>query len=194
MKLFEPIYQQILSWSKHRHAERYLAGVSFAESSFFPIPVDVMLAPMVFAQRNRAWRLAAITTVMSVAGGFFGYLIGAFLFDSYGDQILNYFHAHETFASIQASYLKHGMVIILLAGFTPIPYKIFTIASGVVGVALLPFLAMSLVGRGARFFLVAGLIKLGGNKLEEVILQRVEFLGWLTLVIVVAGIGIYQFT
>lgn len=193
MKLFEPIYQHILRWSKHRHAERYLAAVSFAESSFFPIPVDVMLAPMVFANRSHAWRLAAITTIMSVVGGFFGYVIGAYFFDSFGNQMLDYFDAHETFAAVQASYLKHGMLIILLAGFTPIPYKIFTIASGVVGVALLPFLAISLVGRGARFFLVAGLIKLGGDKLESVILEKVEMLGWLALLIVAIGFGVYKF-
>lgn len=193
MKLFEPIYQHILRWSKHRHAERYLAAVSFAESSFFPIPVDVMLAPMVFANRSKAWRLAAITTVMSVFGGFFGYVLGAYFFDSFGNQVLDYFNAHETFAAVQASYIKHGMLIILLAGFTPIPYKIFTIASGVVGVALLPFLAISLLGRGARFFLVAGLIKLGGEKLESVIIEKVEMLGWLTLLIVAIAFGVYKF-
>jgi membrane protein YqaA with SNARE-associated domain len=192
MKLFQPIYERVLSWAKHRHAERYLAGVSFAESSFFPIPVDVMLAPMVFARRDRAWQLAAITTVWSVIGGTFGYLIGAYFFDLWGADILNYFDAHETFASIQASYLKHGMIIILLAGFTPVPYKIFTIASGVVGVAIVPFILMSLIGRGGRFFLVAGLIKAGGERLETVIVERVELLGWLTLAICVVAFAIYK--
>jgi len=89
MKLFEPIYRTILTWAKHRHAERYLAGVSFAESSFFPIPVDVMLAPMVLSNKEKAWRLAFITTIMSVLGGMLGYLIGAYFFDSYGNQMLN---------------------------------------------------------------------------------------------------------
>ena len=194
MKIFEPIYHQVLSWARHRHAERYLAGISFAESSFFPIPVDVMLAPMVLADQDKAWRLATITTVMSVAGGLFGYLIGAHLFDVYGAQILDYFHAHETFASVQAAYLKHGMLIVLVAGFTPVPYKIFTIASGVVGIALLPFLAMSLISRGARFFLVAGLIKLGGDKLESTIQHKVEVLGWLALALVAIGLIAYQYS
>ena len=193
MKIFEPIYQQVLKWARHRHAERYLAGISFAESSFFPIPVDVMLAPMVLADQEKAWRLATITTVMSVVGGFFGYIIGAYLFDAYGTQILDYFHAHETFASVQASYLKHGMLIVLVAGFTPVPYKIFTIASGVVGIALLPFLAMSLLSRGARFFLVAGLIKLGGDKLESTIQHKVEMLGWLALGLAAIGLIAYQY-
>lgn len=193
MKIFEPIYSTILAWAKHKHAERYLAGVSFAESSFFPIPVDVMLAPMVLADKEKAWRLAAITTIMSVIGGMFGYLIGAFFFDAYGDQILNYFHAQDTFESIKAKYSAHGILIILLAGFTPIPYKIFTITSGVLGIAFLPFVCLSLVGRGARFFLVAGLVRLGGDKLEETIHKQVELLGWGTLALVAIGGTAYYF-
>lgn len=187
MKLFEPIYITILAWARHRHAERYLAGVSFAESSFFPIPVDVMLAPMVLAHKERAWRLATITTVMSVLGGVFGYLIGVFFFDAYGEQILNYFHAHDTFESIQEQYRANGIVIILLAGFTPIPYKVFTIASGVLGIAFLPFVLLSFIGRGARFFLVAGLIRLGGDRLEATIHKQVELLGWGTLALAAIG-------
>jgi len=191
MKIFEPIYSKLMHWAGHRYAERYLAGVSFAESSFFPIPVDVMLAPMVLAAKDKAWRLATITTVMSVVGGIAGYLIGRFLFEAWGEQILEYFHAHDTFADIKESYLEHGVLIILLAGFTPIPYKIFTIASGVMNIAFLPFVLLSLVGRGARFFLVAGLIRLGGDRLEETIHQKVEWLGWGTLILVAIGVGFY---
>ncbi len=187
MKIFEPIYTTILGWAKHKHAERYLAGVSFAESSFFPIPVDVMLAPMVLADKDKAWRLAAITTVMSVLGGIFGYIIGYFFFEAYGDQILNYFNAYDTFELIKSKYAAHGILIILLAGFTPIPYKIFTIASGVLGIAFLPFVLLSLIGRGGRFFLVAGLVRLGGDKLEETIHKQVELLGWGTLALVAIG-------
>ncbi len=187
MKLFEPIYTTVLAWAKHKHAERYLAGLSFAESSFFPIPVDVMLAPMVLADTQKAWRLATITTIMSVLGGIFGYLIGAFFFEAYGEQILNYFHAHDTFEAIKAKYAAHGILIILLAGFTPIPYKIFTIASGVLGIAFLPFVFLSLLGRGGRFFMVAGLVRLGGDKLEETIHKQVELIGWVSLALV--GIG-----
>lgn len=193
MKLFEPIYNTILKWAKHKHAEKYLAGVSFAESSFFPIPVDVMLAPMVLAEKSKAWRLATITTIMSVFGGIFGYLLGAFFFDTYGDQVLNYFHAHDTFELIKQKYAANGVLIILLAGFTPIPYKIFTIASGVLGIAFLPFVLLSLVGRGGRFFLVAGLIKLGGDRLEETIHKQVEILGWATIGLVTIGGLVYYF-
>lgn len=192
MTVFEPIYTKILSWAKHPHSERYLAGISFAESSFFPIPVDVMLAPMVLAAKEKAWRLATITTVMSVLGGMFGYLIGAFFFEAYGNQILDFFNAHDKFAGVQESYVKHGMIIVMLAGFTPIPYKIFTIASGVMGIAVLPFIAMSLFSRGARFFLVAGLIRLGGDRLEKTIHTQIEWLGWGTLVVVAVVFGVYK--
>lgn len=192
MKIFEPIYNKILEWAGHRHAERYLAGVSFAESSFFPIPVDVMLAPMVMAQRDKAWRLATITSVMSVLGGLAGYLIGAYFFESFGTQMLDYFHAHETFEHVKESYREYGMLIILVAGFTPVPYKIFTIASGVMGIAVIPFVLMSLLARGARFFLVAALIKYGGEKIEELILKRVELVGWVTLAIIVLGVAVYK--
>lgn len=193
MKLFKPLYEMVLGWARHPHAERYLAGMSFAESSFFPIPVDVMLAPMVLAEKEKAWRLAAITTIMSVLGGVFGYLIGAFFFDSFGGQVLNFFDAHDSFAAVQQSYIKHGMIIVLLAGFTPVPYKIFTIASGVIGIAVLPFIAMSLLGRGGRFFLVAGLIRLGGDRLEETIRHKVEWLGWGTLALAMLGYGVYTY-
>ena len=192
MKLFEPIYSTLLKWAGHRYAERYLAGISFAESSFFPIPVDVMLAPMVLAKQHNAWRYALITTVMSVLGGLFGYFIGVFFFESYGTQLLDFFHAHEKFAAVKESYLEHGMLIVLLAGFTPIPYKVFTIASGVIGIAVLPFVAMSAISRGARFFLVAGLVKLGGDKLEATIHKKIELLGWMTIALVVIGLVVYK--
>ncbi|MCL4144154.1 UNVERIFIED_CONTAM: hypothetical protein GTU68_007920 [Idotea baltica] len=193
MKIFEPIYTTLLRWAGHRHAERYLAGISFAESSFFPIPVDVMLAPMVLAKQDKAWRYAAITTVMSVLGGLFGYFIGVFFFETYGTQLLDFFHAHEKFESAKASYTEYGMLIVLVAGFTPIPYKIFTIASGVVGIAVLPFMLMSAISRGARFFLVAGLIKLGGDKLAATIHKKVEWLGWICFVLVIVVVAAYKF-
>ncbi len=181
----------ILKWAKHPKAERYLAAVSFSESSFFPIPVDVMLAPMVLADKQKAWRLAAVTTVMSVLGGVFGYMIGAYFFEAYGDQMLTILHGHDKFERIKELFIEHGMLIILVAGFTPLPYKIFTIASGVMGVAFLPFVLLSLIARGARFFLVAGLIRLGGDQLEETIHKKIEVIGWATLAVVIIGLVLY---
>lgn len=191
MKIFEPIYTTILQWAKHPKAEKLLGLVSFSESSFFPIPVDVMLAPMVLADKAKAWRLATIATITSVLGGVFGYFIGFVFFDTYGDQLLSYFNARDKFTAVQAAYADKGIIIVFLASFTPLPYKIVTIASGVLGVALLPFIVMSLIGRGMRFFLVAGLIRLGGDQLEETIHRKIEIIGWGTLVVVALALGAY---
>ena len=191
MRLFEPIYSSILKWAKHRHAERYLAVVSFSEASFFPIPVDVMLAPMVLAVPKKAWRLAGITTIMSVLGACFGYFIGVFLFDSYGTQILDYFGAQHSFDIVQGYFVEYGMIIILIAGFSPVPFKIFTIASGVAGIAILPFIAMCVISRGARYLLVAGLVKLGGEKLESTLHKKIEMIGWGFVGLVAAGLAFY---
>lgn len=193
MKIFEPMYQMVMTWAKHKNAPWFLGVMSFAESSFFPIPVDVMLAPMVLAERHKAWVYALIATVTSVLGGIFGYVIGVFFFDTFGQQMLNLLHAHEKFASIQAMFQEYGIWVILLAGFTPIPYKVFTIASGVVGIAIAPFIVMSIVGRGARFFLVSALVYFGGDKIEETLQKRVEMIGWITLILVVLALFAYKY-
>lgn len=193
MKVFEPMYHMVMRWAKHKNASWFLGGMSFAESSFFPIPVDVMLAPMVLAERNKAWFYAFVATVTSVLGGIFGYVIGVFFFDTFGQQMLDLLHGHEKFASIQEMFGEYGMWVVLLAGFTPIPYKVFTIASGVVGIAILPFIIMSLIGRGARFYLVAALVYFGGDKIEETLQKRVEMIGWITLILVVVALVVYKY-
>lgn len=173
-----------MTWARHRHAPWYLGGLSFAESSFFPIPPDVMLAPMSLANPSRAWFFALITTITSVAGGVFGYLIGAFAFDLVeplireGRYWAGYVRAIDWFD-------KWGFWAILIAGFSPIPYKVFTIAAGVASMSLLPFVIASLIGRGSRFFLVAGLMALGGPRMEAMLHRYVDRLGWATVVIVV---------
>lgn len=186
MKLLLPLYEKVLIWARHRHASRYLAVLSFAESSFFPIPPDVMLAPMVLAQRQRAWRLALITTAASVVGGLLGYVIGYFAIDiimPYVEQLgyqASYNHARDLFD-------QWGWWIIFLAGFSPVPYKLFTISAGAAGMMILPFLLASLVGRGMRFFLVAGLIYFGGEKIEGLLRRYIDIMGWVLVVIAVAG-------
>ncbi|MEM6574955.1 MAG: YqaA family protein [Pseudomonadota bacterium] len=187
MRLFAPLYDTTLRWSQHRLAPRYLAGLSFAESTFFPVPPDVMLIPMVLGKPARWLQLAGLCTVMSVLGGLFGYLIGVFAFELI-EPLLHRFGYWETFEKAQAGFREYGFWVVLLAGFSPIPYKIFTIASGTVGMALLPFAIGSLIGRGGRFFLVAGLIRLGGVKAADKIRQYVEVLGWLLVVLVVAAV------
>lgn len=177
MNLFRPLYERVLGWSRHRHATRYLAVLSFAESSFFPIPVDVMLAPMCFADRARAYRLAAIATVFSVLGGLAGYAIGYLSFEAIEPWLRdsNYWSAYET---SREWFDLYGVFAVFIAGFSPIPYKVFTIAAGVVVLNPLGFLLASLIGRGARFFLVAGLIVLGGDRLETQVTRFIEALGW----------------
>mgnify|MGYP001470697525 CR=1 FL=1 len=151
--MFKGLYDSVVRLSRHRHAPKYLAIVSFAESSFFPVPPDVMLAPMVLGNRKRAWRLAGLTTVASVAGGIFGYYLGGF-----GEWLVIFYGAQSALAQVQQWFTDYGIWIILVAGFTPVPYKIFTISAGMMGMSLATFVIASIIGRGARFFLVAGFI------------------------------------
>ena len=183
MKIFSRLYELVLTWAAHPRATRYLAALSFAESSFFPIPPDVMLAPMVLAQRQRAWVLAAVTTLWSVLGGIAGYLIGMFLFNVVATPVINFYEAEAAFEIVRAKFQAHGVWIVFLAGFTPIPYKLFTISAGLASMSLLPFVAASLVGRGARFFLVAGLIYAGGERFESQLRRYADGIGWTVLIL-----------
>ena len=190
MRVFGPLYDRVLDWSRHRHAERYLAALSFAESSFFPIPVDVMLAPMALADRERAWRFATVATIFSVLGGVAGYAIGYGAFEV----IEPWLAGTKYWSDYEASreWLdKFGFWVIFIAGFSPLPYKVFTIAAGVAVINFPVFVIGSLVGRAGRFFLVAGLIKLGGEKLETSLRRYVEVIGWAVTAIVIVGIAIW---
>jgi membrane protein YqaA with SNARE-associated domain len=191
MKLFSPLYARAMQWARHRHAHWYLGGLSFAESSFFPIPPDVMLAPMSLANPSRAMWFALITTLTSVAGGLFGYLIGAFAFDLIEPWLRDSAYWSK-YMQAQAWFEAWGFWAIFIAGFSPIPYKVFTIAAGVAAMALLPFFIASLIGRGARFFLVAGLMAWGGERMEASLHRNVDRLGWLTVALVVVGVLIYK--
>ncbi len=187
MKIFGPLYDKVMAWSRHPHAEWYLAGVSFVESWVFPVPTALMLAPMVMADRRRAWRLAAVATVASVLGGVFGYLIGYFLFDQLGRPIIDLYHAGETFESVKRLYDENGFLLVLVAGITPLPYKVFTIASGFFGLPIALFVLASILGRAAQFFLVAGLLWWGGETIEALLKKWMEAAGWGLLALVVAG-------
>jgi membrane protein YqaA with SNARE-associated domain len=190
MKLFEPLYERAMAWARHPHAPWYLGSVSFAESSFFPVPPDVMLAPMCLASPRRAWRFALLTTLASVAGGLFGYAIGYFAIDllmpwlQRGSHWPSYQRALEWFDD-------YGFWAIFVAGFSPIPYKVFTIAAGGLSMALLPFTLASAIGRGGRFFLVAGLMAWGGERMEATLRQYVDRIGWATVALIAAGAGVY---
>ena len=191
MRLFGPLYERVLGWSRHPQAERYLGALSFAESSFFPGPVDVMLAPMCLANLPRAWRYATVATVFSVLGGVAGYFIGVGLFESIEPWLResSYWGAYQT---SREWFDRYGVWAIFVAGFSPIPYKVFTIAAGVAALNLPGFFIASVIGRGARFFLVAGLIVLGGDRLDTALKKYVEALGWAVVVIAAAVIGWYM--
>ncbi len=188
MKIFGPLYDRVIEWSRHRFAERYLAALSFAESSFFPIPVDVMLAPMCLARLDKAWRYAFIATAFSVLGGLAGYAIGWGAFEWIQPWLAEsrYWGAYETSRDWLA---KYGFWVIFVAGFSPIPYKVFTIAAGVAALNLPAFFIGSMIGRGARFFLVAGLLVWGGETLESKLRQYVERIGWAVVALVAAVIA-----
>ncbi len=191
MRIFSFLYQRAMQWSRHRHAPWYLGGLSFAESSFFPVPPDVMLAPMCLANPSQAYRLALLTTLTSVAGGLFGYAIGYFAFDAI-EPWLSGSRYWDSYLAAVSWFDRWGFWAIFVAGFSPIPYKVFTIAAGALSMALLPFTLASLIGRGARFFLVAGLMAWGGVRMEAVLPRYIDRLGWATVALIVAGAFIYR--
>lgn len=191
MKLFSSPYLRAMRWSRHPHASWYLGGMSFAESSFFPIPPDVMLAPMCLANPSQAWRLALLTTLTSVAGGLAGYAIGYFAIDAVQPwlQQSHYWSAYQTAVEWFGLW---GFWAVFIAGFSPIPYKMFTISAGALSMALLPFTIASLIGRGARFFLVAALMAWGGTRMEAALHRYIDRLGWTMVALLAIGFLAYR--
>lgn len=191
--MFSYLYDKVMVWAAHPKSPYYLSALSFAESSFFPIPPDAMLAPMVLAKRRRAWFYAMITTIASALGGVFGYLIGYFAFESVAPMIqgTHYWGHYETATDWFAEY---GVWVVFIAGFSPIPYKIFTLTAGAVSMAFIPFLICSIIGRGLRFFLVAGLIYWGGEKMETMLRAYVDRIGWAVIILAVVAYAVVQLT
>ena len=191
MRLFGPLYDRVLAWSRHPHAERYLGAMSFAESSFFPIPVDVMLAPMTLADRAKWIRFATIATVFSVLGGLGGYAIGWGMFEAI-EPWLRDSHYWDAYLTARSWFDDYGVLVVFVAGFSPIPYKVFTIAAGVAALNLPGFFIGSLIGRAARFFLVAGLVRAGGQRFEDTLSKHVERIGWATVAATVVVIAYFM--
>lgn len=177
-------YDRVLALSATPNAPWWLAAIAFAEASFFPIPPDILLIPMALTRPRRAWFLAAVCTIASVAGGALGYYIGYALFVQIAQPILNTYGYGAKFAAFQSTFAEYGVEIILLKGLLPIPYKIITIACGAAAFSFPKFMAASLVTRGARFFLVAGLIRWFGEPVRAFIEKR------LALVSLAAAAGI----
>ncbi|WP_412971947.1 YqaA family protein [Glaciecola sp. MF2-115] len=185
MRIFETCYDLCLKWAQHKHAEKYLAGLSLSESMFFPVPPDVMLAPMALSQPLKAWRFAAITTIASVIGGILGYALGYFAFESLIQPLVIELGYQDKLSKATAWFAEYGVWVVFLAGFSPIPYKVFTISAGFLQMALLPFIIASAIGRGLRFFLVAALMKYGGPMMERKLKKYIEIIGWGTVVLAV---------
>jgi len=161
--MFERLYNWTISLAESRHSTWALAGIAFAESSFFPLPPDLILLPMALAQPKKAWFYAAVCTVASVLGGAAGYAIGALLFDTVGQWIINLYGYAAKMDGLKAFYAEWGWAFILVKGFTPIPYKLVTIVSGVLSYNFALFMALSLVTRGARFFVLAAAMNQFGD-------------------------------
>lgn len=187
------LYDWTMSLAKGKHSERALAGVSFVESSFFPIPPDILLIPMIIAQPQKAWRLAAIATISSVIGGFLGYAIGYFLFEAVGQPILQFYGIVDKYDELKHLFDTWGAWIIIVKGMTPIPYKFLTITSGALHFDLLVFTIASVVSRGLRFFLVAALLWKFGEPIRDFIEKRLTLVLTLGLVILIGGFVVIKY-
>lgn len=186
------LYHWTLLQAEKPRALGLLFAVSFAESSFFPIPPDTLLAPIVLARRAWWWLAATICTFGSVLGGIFGYLIGKFAFNALGMPLLAFLGKEDSLQAFEQTLNAYGWQLIFLAGFTPVPYKVFTIASGAFDVALMVFIVASVISRGSRFFLVAGIISILGPIAKPLI---EKYFGWFTLLVgLVIVVGALAFT
>lgn len=182
------LYGWSTKWAKSKHAEKALFGLTFAESSFFPIPPDPLLMAMVFNKTDRWLRLATIATVASVLGGIFGYVIGATVFDSISDWFLNTYHLHEDFETVKQWYNDYSFIAVLGAAITPIPYKLFTITAGLFSINFFGFVIASILGRGLRFFAVSMLASYLGKKHKEAIEKYIDVVSLVILVLVVVAV------
>jgi membrane protein YqaA with SNARE-associated domain len=191
--MLQRLYGWTMRLAAHPRALWALAAVSFAESSFFPIPPDALIIPMVLARPVQAWRIALVCTAASVIGGFFGYAIGYYLFETIGRHVLAFYGYSAAFAEFQAKFNEWGIWIILIKGLTPIPYKLITIASGLAKFDLATFAVASLATRGVRFFLVAGLLKIFGPPIRDFIERRLTLVTTVFAVSLVGGFLVLRY-
>ena len=185
--MLQRLYDWTMGLAGHRRALWVLAAIAFIESSVFPIPPDVLIIPMVLATRARAWRIALVATVASVLGGGLGYLIGAALFETLGRPLLEFYGMMGSFQEFQQAYQDNGFVIVFGAGFSPFPYKVITIASGVAGLDPVTFMAASAVSRTARFFLVAALLWKFGPPIRVFIEKYLPYLAGAFVILLIGG-------
>jgi len=181
--IFAGLYNKVMTWAAHPHAERYLVGISIFESIFFPIPTALMVAPMAVARPERAVRIALIATSMSVLGGVVGYYLGYFAI-AMVEPIIQDVGYWEKYMTAQTWFAEWGFWAVVIAGFSPLPFKLFTLTAGALSMALLPFIVAAIIGRAAHFFMIALLMAWAGPKLEAVVLKYIEWLGWATVLII----------
>lgn len=186
------IYDEVIHLSAKQHALFWLAVISFVESSFFPIPPDIMLIPMILATPKQAWKIAGVCTVASVIGAYLGYAIGFYFFQLIAEPLLNFYGYLEKFNKFKDLYNEYGAWIVFGAGITPFPYKIITIASGVVHLNLAVFTVASIIARGLRFFLIAWLLYAHGEKMRIFIEKNLGWLSVLFLVLLIGGFALLK--
>ena len=191
--MLRSLYDWTMGLAGHRHAIWALAAVSFIESSFFPIPPDVLLIPMVLAAPTRAWRIALVCTLASVLGGLLGYAIGALLYDTVGQPVLAFYGYEARFAQFTDYYNAWGSWAIFIAGLTPFPYKVITILSGLTGLDLTTFMLSSVLARGLRFFIVAALLWRFGAPMRDFIERRLGLLFTIFVILLLGGFVVARY-
>ena len=184
---FDRLYTRVMTLARHRHAMRWLAGVSFVESSVFPIPPDVMLIPMILAERARAWAIAAVCTGASVLGGLAGYAIGYAFWEAVGQPLMAFYGYEAKMGDFAARYNEWGAWIVFIAGITPFPYKVITIASGVAGLDIVVFTVASVLSRGLRFFVEAALLWRFGAPVQRFVKRHMGLLGIVFAITLIGG-------
>ena len=191
--MIDRLYSRTLAMAAHRHAMLAMALISFAESSFLPLPPDFLLVPMTLAQPRRAWLIATVCTVTSVLGGYVGYAIGYFVFDALGRPLFEFYHMMDKYEAFKATFAQWGVWIIIIKGLTPIPFKLVTIASGAAQFNLLAFTLASIVCRGLRFFVLAALLWRFGEPIRDFIERRLMLVTSLVAVALVGGVLVLRY-
>ena len=185
--MIKSFYNWIINLSTTPYALWALAVIAFSESSFFPIPPDILLIPMIIAKPKNAYFIAFIAMIASVVGGGLGYYIGLKFYETVGLVIINFYHAQQLFSDFQTQFNKHGALAILFAGVTPFPYKVITISSGIAGISFFQFLIFSFIARGTRFFIIAILLRFYGEPIRNFIEKHLNLLFIIFVVLLVLG-------
>ncbi|HYG85897.1 MAG TPA: VTT domain-containing protein [Azospirillum sp.] len=191
--MLKPLYNWILQRAARKDAVWWMAGVSFAESSFFPLPPDIMLVPMCLAEPKKLWWYTNICAFASLLGGLFGYLLGYYLFESVGRLIIDFYNAQDSFVRFQEMFSLYGPWFLILKGVTPIPYKLLTITAGFAKLDLTVFMLCSVVARFSRFYMIAILLHFYGPQVQDIIEKRLTLVTTVLLVVVVGGLLSFKF-